>query len=183
MRLRRAGSRTDNPPMSEKTVTLKLNQQQLELLDRTIAQGVAQGLPQDRVALVRLQAEKLLMGGGLAPTQEEALQMQLEEVARLSRIIEELLFLSRAEARAITLALEPQDPVRFLQVFAQDALVLADARALLHDLRAIEREEEAARRRLRAWKGWQLAASVLLNLENRIGVSGMVAPVSSAWRR
>jgi Arc/MetJ-type ribon-helix-helix transcriptional regulator len=36
--------------MSEKTVTLKLNQQQLELLDRTIAQGVAQ----DRVALVRL---------------------------------------------------------------------------------------------------------------------------------
>ncbi len=36
--------------MSEKTVTLKLNQQQLELLDRTIAQGVAP----DRVSLVRL---------------------------------------------------------------------------------------------------------------------------------
>ena len=36
--------------MSEKTITLKLNQQQLELLDRTIAQGVAQ----DRVSLVRL---------------------------------------------------------------------------------------------------------------------------------
>jgi two-component system heavy metal sensor histidine kinase CusS len=78
------------------------------------------------LSLVRLQAEKLLVGGDLAPAQEEALQMQLEEVARLSRIIEELLFLSRAEARAITLALEPQDPVRFLQVFAQDALVLAE---------------------------------------------------------
>jgi metal-responsive CopG/Arc/MetJ family transcriptional regulator len=37
-------------PMSEKTVTLKLNQQQLELLDRTIAQGVAP----DRATLVRL---------------------------------------------------------------------------------------------------------------------------------
>ena len=38
------------PAMSEKTVTLKLNQQQLELLDRTIAQGIAP----DRAALVRL---------------------------------------------------------------------------------------------------------------------------------
>ena len=36
--------------MSEKTVMLKLNQQQFELLDRTIAQGVAP----DRVSLVRL---------------------------------------------------------------------------------------------------------------------------------
>ena len=33
-----------------KVVTLKLNQQQLELLDRTIARGVAE----DRVSLVRL---------------------------------------------------------------------------------------------------------------------------------
>jgi signal transduction histidine kinase len=78
------------------------------------------------LSLVRLQAEKLLMGGELKPAQEEALQMQLEEVARLSRIIEELLFLSRAEARAITFALKPQDPVKFLQVFAQDARVLAE---------------------------------------------------------
>ncbi len=36
--------------MAGKTVTLQLNQQQLELLDRTIGQGVAA----DRVALVRL---------------------------------------------------------------------------------------------------------------------------------
>jgi two-component system heavy metal sensor histidine kinase CusS len=78
------------------------------------------------LSLVRLQAEKLLMGGGLAPAQEESLQMQLEEVARLSRIIEELLFLSRAEARAITLALKPQDPAPFLQMFSQDARVLAE---------------------------------------------------------
>ena len=52
--------------------------------------------------------------------------MQLEELARLNQIIEELLFLSRAEARAITLQLEPQDPSRFLHVFAQDARVLAE---------------------------------------------------------
>jgi hypothetical protein len=36
--------------MGEKVVILKLNQQQLELLDRTIAQGLAP----DRASLVRL---------------------------------------------------------------------------------------------------------------------------------
>jgi hypothetical protein len=36
--------------MAEMVVTLRLNQQQLELMDRTIAQGVAL----DRVALVHL---------------------------------------------------------------------------------------------------------------------------------
>lgn len=36
--------------MAGATITLKLNQQQLELIDRTIARGVAP----DRVALVRL---------------------------------------------------------------------------------------------------------------------------------
>jgi hypothetical protein len=36
--------------MTEKVVKLRLNQQQLELMDRTIAQGVAP----DRVSLVRL---------------------------------------------------------------------------------------------------------------------------------
>jgi hypothetical protein len=36
--------------MAETVVKLRLNQQQLELIDRTIAQGVAP----DRVALVRL---------------------------------------------------------------------------------------------------------------------------------
>jgi two-component system heavy metal sensor histidine kinase CusS len=78
------------------------------------------------LSLVRLQAEKLLVTGNLTAAQEEAVQMQLEELARLSRIIEELLFLSRAEARAISLELEPQDPVRLLHVFAQDARVLAE---------------------------------------------------------
>ena len=78
------------------------------------------------LSLVRLQAEKLLVAGNLSPAHEDAVQMQLEELARLNRIIEELLFLSRAEARVITLDLKPLDPVRFLHVFAQDARVLAE---------------------------------------------------------
>jgi len=78
------------------------------------------------LSLVRLQAEKLLVAGNLSPAHEDAVQMQLEELARLNRIIEELLFLSRAEARVITLDLKPLDPARFLHVFAQDARVLAE---------------------------------------------------------
>ncbi len=78
------------------------------------------------LSLVRLQAEKLLVDGRLSPADEDSVQMQLEELARLNQIIEELLFLSRAEARAITLQLKPQDPCRFLHTFGQDARVLAE---------------------------------------------------------
>jgi signal transduction histidine kinase len=89
------------------------------------------------LSLIRLQAEKLLVTGKLSPADEEAVQMLLEELARLNQIIEELLFLSRAEARAITLQLKPQDPARFLQAFAQDARVLAEHHgrsfAMYHD--------------------------------------------------
>jgi two-component system heavy metal sensor histidine kinase CusS len=82
------------------------------------------------LSLVRLQAEKLLVEGGLSPTQEESVQVQLEEIARLNQIIEELLFLSRAEARAITLVTQRENPDRFLQNFAQDARVLAESRGV-----------------------------------------------------
>lgn len=78
------------------------------------------------LSLVRLQAEKLLVEGGLSPAQEESVQVQLEEISRLNQIIEELLFLSRAESRAITLVTCREDPRRFLQNFTQDARVLAE---------------------------------------------------------
>ncbi|GAB3627641.1 histidine kinase [Pandoraea terrae] len=82
------------------------------------------------LTLVRLQAEKLVVEGHLQPAQEQSVQIQLRELAHLSRIIEDLLFLSRADARAITLDLKPQDPEPFLQSFAQDAYVLAEHQAL-----------------------------------------------------
>jgi two-component system heavy metal sensor histidine kinase CusS len=82
------------------------------------------------LSLVRLQAEKLLVEGGLTPTQEEAVQMQLEEIARLNQIIEELLFLSRVEAQAVTPQFQCEDPRRFLQAFAQDARVLTEDRSV-----------------------------------------------------
>ncbi|MDD3180203.1 MAG: ATP-binding protein [Opitutaceae bacterium] len=85
------------------------------------------------LSLVRLQAEKLLVDGDLTPAQEEAVQLQLEEITRLNTIIEELLFLSRAEAQAIKPVLQRQDPRQFLQNFAVDARVLAEDRGVQFD--------------------------------------------------
>lgn len=78
------------------------------------------------LALVRLHAERLLVTGNLDPAQKESIQEQLEELDHLNRIIDELLFLSRADAQAISVELKEQEPAAFLKAFAQDASVLAE---------------------------------------------------------
>jgi len=78
------------------------------------------------LSLMRLHAEKMLMEGGLSQGQQEAVAAQLEELDRLNEIVEDLLFLSRAEARAITLHPQLQAPTLFLLSFEQDARVLAE---------------------------------------------------------
>lgn len=78
------------------------------------------------LSLVRLHAEKMLQDGDLPPAHAEAVLVQIEEVARLNQIIDEMLFLSRAEARAIPFDLKPHDPARFLDAFGQDATALAE---------------------------------------------------------
>lgn len=80
------------------------------------------------LSLLRLHAEKLVTDGGLSPDHEDVVVVMLDELARLNRIIDELLFLSRAEAKAITTQAVPQDPVPFLESFQQDAIVLAEHR-------------------------------------------------------
>ena len=78
------------------------------------------------LSLVRLHAERLLVNEYLAPAQKESVHIQLEELARVNRIIDELLFLSRADAQAISVDLKEQGPAAFLQAFAQDASALAE---------------------------------------------------------
>jgi two-component system heavy metal sensor histidine kinase CusS len=78
------------------------------------------------LSLVRLHAERLLVNGNLEPAQKESVHVQLEELARVNRIIDELLFLSRADAQAITVDLKEQGPATFLHGFAQDANALAE---------------------------------------------------------
>ncbi|BAL27203.1 ATP-binding protein [Azoarcus sp. KH32C] len=82
------------------------------------------------LSLVRLHAEKLLMSDTLLQSQRESVLVQLDELARVNQIIEELLFLARADAHAIKLAPQTQAPEIFLNNFAQDAAVLAEDRGL-----------------------------------------------------
>ena len=78
------------------------------------------------LSLVQLHAEKLLVDGSLSPAQEDSVQIQLEELARVNQMVDELLFLSRAEAQGVHMNLQVQDPHAFLQNFEQDALALTE---------------------------------------------------------
>jgi signal transduction histidine kinase len=78
------------------------------------------------LSIMRLQAEKMIVDGTLSSGHEEIVESQLEEIARLNAIIEELLFLSRAEAQAISMDRNAHNPTGFLLSFAQDARVLAE---------------------------------------------------------
>lgn len=78
------------------------------------------------LSLVRLHGERLLVNGSLEPEQRESVHVQLEELARVNQIIEELLFLSRADAHAVEVQLLEQAPAAFVQAFAQDACALAE---------------------------------------------------------
>ena len=78
------------------------------------------------LSLVRLHAERVLMTGALDDTQRESVHVQLEELSRVNQIIDELLFLSRADADAIPVDLKEQTPAGFLHSFAQDAVALAE---------------------------------------------------------
>ncbi|MBF5007327.1 HAMP domain-containing sensor histidine kinase [Diaphorobacter caeni] len=87
------------------------------------------------LSLIRLHAEKLVLNEGLSDPLRESAQIQLEEIERLNRIIEDLLLLSRADARAIALQVQDQVPQAFLQSFDQDAAVLLEH----HGLRYVSR--------------------------------------------
>lgn len=82
------------------------------------------------LSLIRLHAEKLLASGALYGENEEEILALLEELIRLNSTIDELLFLSRAEGRSLTLELAPHDPAALLANFSIDAQVLAESRGL-----------------------------------------------------
>lgn len=86
------------------------------------------------LSLIRLHSEKMLSDQALAANHRDAVQVQLEEVERLTRIIEELLFLSRADARVMQLKRTRQSPAALLQSVAQDADVLVQHHGMRFEL-------------------------------------------------
>ncbi|MDE2043226.1 MAG: HAMP domain-containing protein, partial [Alphaproteobacteria bacterium] len=96
------------------------------------------------LSLIRLHAEKLLDDKALSGASMDALVVQLEELARLNQIIDEMLFLSRADAQAIQLNLIKKDPADFIKNFAQDAQVLAEHEGERHFKLVLEGDGSAA---------------------------------------
>ncbi|HEY1399711.1 HAMP domain-containing sensor histidine kinase [Roseateles sp.] len=78
------------------------------------------------LSLIRLNAEKLQRDAAGNAMQAELAQAQIEEVTRLNKIVEDLLLLARADARAVELRLRREDVARFVEAFAQDASALAE---------------------------------------------------------
>ena len=76
------------------------------------------------LSLLRLHAEQILRDD--KAQHEDAAVEQIEEIARLNRFIDQMLFLSQAEADSIALDLKTTDPRSFIESFAADAAVLAE---------------------------------------------------------
>lgn len=82
------------------------------------------------LSIIRLHSEKLLELDELPPCSRESVHVQLEELSHLSRIIDELLLLSRADANAIELKLSAQQPEPFLRTLTADMKDLAEYHGL-----------------------------------------------------
>ena len=78
------------------------------------------------LSLVRLHAERLLVDGTLERRQEDAVLVQLEELARINQLIDELLFISRAEVNGVKLKLAQQHPRHFFHSVEPDLHALVE---------------------------------------------------------
>ena len=93
------------------------------------------------LTLIRLHAESMVRDEHISNKNRETAQNLIEEVDRLTRIIENLLFLSRADAQAVSLDLQANSIKAFLENFKQDALVLAEHSGKTFELQKFESRE------------------------------------------
>lgn len=78
------------------------------------------------LSIIRLQTERMLAQPELAESERElALCEQMEEVERLNKMIDDLLFLAKADAGAMPLAIKSVSLSEFLQEFTTDVVLLA----------------------------------------------------------
>ena len=78
------------------------------------------------LTLIRLHAESFVRDESISAKPRETAQTLIEEVDRLTQIIDNLLFLSRADAQVVNLDFQQNSVTRFLENFKQDAMVLAE---------------------------------------------------------
>ena len=134
------------------------------------------------LSLIRLNVERLVGRETLTSQGREALHDAIEEIHRLDALIERLLFLSRAQAGEVRLALEEQDPRPFISGFSHDAQVLAEASEVAY----IEEANESGRVRFDAGHIRQVLFNLLSNALRATPAGGRVALRSEfrgeAWR-
>ena len=83
------------------------------------------------LTLLRLRTEQLLRNdSSLSHAARDEMHAQLEDIEQLTRVIEDLLILSKAEAGALQLDLHERSVPDFLKDFEQDAAALAEDRSI-----------------------------------------------------
>lgn len=78
------------------------------------------------LSLIRLHAEKLALSPRLDAADRSQVEGQVEEITRLNKLVESLLFLAKADAGGLPLDLRSHDTAQFVADFAEDASVLAE---------------------------------------------------------
>jgi two-component system heavy metal sensor histidine kinase CusS len=91
------------------------------------------------LTVLRSGLEDFLDRGNLSPSQQRVVAGLLEQTTRLSRIVESLLLLSRADAAKLVLDLQPLDLVGLIQDCLEDAQILARKKAVALESRLSER--------------------------------------------
>lgn len=86
------------------------------------------------LALIRLNAERLRARVASDPEATAGLDDLMEEVARMNRIIESLLFIAKVEGGVLSLTLKECDMPAVLAPFVEDASVLAEDRGVRFEL-------------------------------------------------
>jgi signal transduction histidine kinase len=91
------------------------------------------------LTVLRSGLEDFLDRGHLNPSQRRAVAGLLEQTTRLSRIVESLLLLSRADTGRLVLDLQPLDLVGLIQDCLEDGQILARKKAVALECRLPER--------------------------------------------
>jgi two-component system heavy metal sensor histidine kinase CusS len=134
------------------------------------------------LALIRLNADRLRVRVANDPEAAAGLEDLLEEIGRMNRIIESLLFIARAESGALPLELKDQEVSRWLGPFIEDARVLAEDRGVRFDLA----RDDAGSIRVEPALMRQLLLNLVSNALNASLPGGLVtlesAHTESGWR-
>lgn len=128
------------------------------------------------LSLVRLNIERLVLSESLSESSRTAMVDSIEEIDRLTRMVERLLFLARAEAGEVQLDRAAVDGRAFVEAFAHDAEALAEARGIRFTVTANEPgpvELDGARIR-------QVLLNLLSNALAATGAGGHLA-LSARW--